>query len=231
MSVVLMYGFCFRVIRKCLFCKMIRCTDRFHWLNALKFLCRGGQPRPPAITTCLSGYKFARLVGALRSCRSRRCTLAPFLSIATLSAPGPRAKHPTSHRVGGLVVGFDFGGDDEFRVGADRRVRPHGNARLLWMTDAEQMSKSLCRGGLPRPPAITNCLSGFQFAREVGASRSCRSRRYRLSSLLSVATLSSPGPHAQHPTSHRVGVLVGCLEFGYVDNFCVGADRRVRPHR
>ena len=91
------------------------------------------------------------------------------------------------------------------------------------------MSNVLCRGGLPRPPAVTTCLSGFQLARVVGASRSCRSRRYTLAPLLSVATLSSPGPRAQHPTSHRVGGLVGCREFGYVDNFCVGADRRVRP--
>ncbi len=108
-------------------------------------------------------------------------------------------------------------------VGADRCVRPHGNAPLLWMMDAGQMSNSLCRGGLPRPPAVTTCLSGFQLAREVGASRSCRSRRYTLAPFLSVATLSSPGPRAQHPTSHCVGGLVGCRESGYVDNICVGA--------
>ena len=114
-------------------------------------------------------------------------------------------------------------------VEADRRVRPCRNAPLFWMTDAGQMSSSLCRGGLPRPPAVTTCLSGFQLAREVGASRSCRSRRYTLSSLLSVATLSSPGPRAQHPTSHRVGRLVtDDLAFDR-NKFCVGADRCVRP--
>ena len=89
----------------------------------------------------------------------------------------------------------------------------------------------LCRGGLPRPPAVTTCLSCFQCARVVGASRSCRSRRYTLSSLLSVATLSSPGPRAQHPTSHRVGRLV-TDDLAFDGNeFCVGADRCVRPHR
>ena len=117
------------------------------------------------------------------------------------------------------------------RVGADRCVRPHGNAPLLWMMDAGQMSNSPCRGGLPRPPAVTICLSGFQLAREVGASRSCRSRRYTLSSLLLVATLSSPGPYVQHPTSNRVGRLV-TDDLAFDGNkFCVEADRCVRPHR
>ena len=116
-------------------------------------------------------------------------------------------------------------------VGADRRVRPHGNAPLLWMTDAGQMSNSPCRGGLPRPPAVTTCLSGFQLARVVGASRSCRSRPYTLVPLFSVATLSSPGHRAQHPTSHRVGRL-GTDDLAFDGNkFRVGADRRVRPHR
>ena len=91
------------------------------------------------------------------------------------------------------------------------------------------MSNSLCRGGLPRQPAVKNCLSGCQCARVVGASRSCRSRRYTLLPLLSVTPLSSPGPHAQHPTSHRVSELVGEYDFGCVYKFCVGADRRVRP--
>jgi hypothetical protein len=50
-----------------------------------------------------------------------------------------------------------------------------------------------------------NSCSTIQFAREVGASRSCRSRRYTLARLAMVAPLSSPGAHAQHPTSHRVG--------------------------
>ena len=114
-------------------------------------------------------------------------------------------------------------------VGADRCVRPHGNAPLLWMMDAGQMSNSPCRGGLPRPPAVTTCLSCFQCAREVGASRSCRSRRYTLASFLSVATLSSPGPRAQHPTSHRVGrLLTDDLAFDG-NKFRVGADRCVRP--
>ena len=91
------------------------------------------------------------------------------------------------------------------------------------------MSNSLCRGGLPCPPAITTCLSGFQLARVVGASRSCRSRRYTLSSLLSVATLSSPGPRAQHPTSHRVSQLVDGCDFGCVDKFRVGEGRCACP--
>ena len=86
------------------------------------------------------------------------------------------------------------------------------------------MSNSLCRGGLPRPPAVKNCLSGCQCARVVGASRSCRSRRYTLIPLLSVTPLSSPGPRAQHPTSHRVSQLVGGCDFGCVDKVCVGAD-------
>ena len=112
-------------------------------------------------------------------------------------------------------------------VGADGCVRPHGNAPLLWMMDAGQMSNSLCRGGLPRPPAITTCLSCFQLARVVGASRSCRSRWYTLVPLLSVATLSSPGPRAQHPTSHRVGRLV-TDDLAFDGNkFFVGADRGV----
>ena len=114
-------------------------------------------------------------------------------------------------------------------VEADRRVRPCRNAPLFWMTDAGQMSNSLCRGGLPRPPALTTCLSCFQLTRVVGASRSCRSRRYTLVPLLSVATLSSPGPRAQHPTSHRVGRLV-TDDLAFDGNkFCVVAYRCVRP--
>ena len=91
------------------------------------------------------------------------------------------------------------------------------------------MSNVLCRGGLPRPPAVTDLISVDQFARVVGASRSCRSRRYTLSSLLLVATLSSPGPYAQHPTSHRVGGLV-TDDLAFDGNkFRVGAYRCVRP--
>jgi hypothetical protein len=93
------------------------------------------------------------------------------------------------------------------------------------------MSNVLCRGGLPRPPAVTDLISVDQFARVVGASRSCRSRRYTLAPLLSVATLSSPGPRAQHPTSHRVGRLVTDYLAFDGNKFCVGADRCVRPHR
>ena len=79
--------------------------------------------------------------------------------------------------------------------------------------------------------SIFGCLTLLQCARVVGASRSCRSRRYTLSSLLSVATLSSPGPRAQHPTSHRVGRLV-TDDLAFDGNkFCVVADRCVRPHR
>jgi hypothetical protein len=50
----------------------------------------------------------------------------------------------------------------------------------------------------------------LEFARVVGASRSCRSRRYTLVPLLWVAPLSSPGPRVQHPTPHR-GVRLVCL--------------------
>ena len=177
-----------------------------------------------SIFVCLTLLQCARVVGTSRSCRSRRYTLSSLLLVATLSSPGPRAQHPTSHRVGRLVGCREFGYVDKFCVGADRCVRPHGNAPLFWMTDDGRMSNSLCRGGLPRPPAVTTCLSCFQCAREVGASRSCRSRRYTLSSLLSVATLSSPGPRAQHPTSHRVGRLV-TDDLAFDGNkFCVGAD-------
>jgi len=94
------------------------------------------------------------------------------------------------------------------------------------------MSSVLCRGGLPRPPVVTDLISVDQFARVVGASRLCRSRRYTLAPLLSVATLSSPGPRAQHPTSHRVvrPVTDDCT-FDGCQILCVGVDRRVRPHR
>ena len=77
--------------------------------------------------------------------------------------------------------------------------------------------------------SIFGCLTLLQCARVVGASRSCRSRRYTLVPLLSVATLSSPGPRAQHPTSHRVGRLV-TDDLAFDGNkFCVVADRCVRP--
>ena len=46
-------------------------------------------------------------------------------------------------------------------VGADRRVRPHENARLLWMTDAEQMSKSLCSVGAATPSRDNELLIGL----------------------------------------------------------------------
>ena len=72
----------------------------------------------------------------------------------------------------GLAVGFDIRFVWKFCVGADRCVRPHGNAPLLWMTDAGRMSNSLCRGGLPRPPAVTTCLPCCLLALVVGASRS-----------------------------------------------------------
>jgi hypothetical protein len=59
----------------------------------------------------------------------------------------------------GRIVRYDVGCGDEFCVGADRRVRPHRNASLLWMMPALQMSYSLCRGGPLCPPAITEFLS------------------------------------------------------------------------
>ena len=95
---------------------------------------RGGPPCPPARVGVVHA-NIACAVDASRSCRSRRYTLAP---LAPLSSPGPRAQHPTSHRVGGLVVGFDFGGDDEFRVGADRRVHS-------WLADNHGMAPRFSR--------------------------------------------------------------------------------------
>ena len=55
-------------------------------------------------------------------------TANDFRMVPPLSAPGPRAQHPTSHRVSQLVGGCDFGCVDKFRVGADRCVRPHREA-------------------------------------------------------------------------------------------------------
>ena len=44
--------------------------------------------------------------------------------------------------------------DRKFCVGADRRVRPHRNASLSWMTPARRISNCLCRGGLPLCPPV-----------------------------------------------------------------------------
>ena len=58
------------------------------------------------------------------------------------------------------------------------------------------------RGGPLRPPASVHVVL-MNIACAVDASRSCRSRRYSLTPLMLVATLSSPGPPAQHSTALR----------------------------
>jgi hypothetical protein len=121
----------------------------------------------------------------------------------------PRAQHPTLPRVGQLVGGIDFGCVDKFCVGADRFVCPHGKAPLLAIAYVRQMSNSLCRGGLPRPPAITEFLIA-QYARSRGGCLALvpKSPVHTGTTECRWLTLSSPGPRTQHPTSHRVSRLL-----------------------
>ena len=61
---------------------------------------------------------------------------------------------------------------------------------------------------MQRQPAWEHVLP-MKIACAMDASHSCRSRRYSLVPLFRVATLSSPGPRAQHSSALRVVTFVG----------------------
>jgi hypothetical protein len=142
--------------------------DRF---TDTKCRCRGGPPCPPAQdgvvvlnVICVADSKLsACAVDASRSCRSRRYSLTPLTMVITLSAPGPLVQHSTALRV------FRFFCVDNrtawqmqnLRVGADRRVRPHRMALLLWMSFVWRRFHNLrLRGGcltfVPKSPVSTD---------------------------------------------------------------------------
>jgi len=125
------------------------------------------------------------------------------LTVSIRSRGGCLALVPKSPVHSGIVLvgGYTF-------VSRPSRSTSHPASRRQAVCFLEWLDRSFLRGGGPPcPPVVSNCLS-LQCARVVGASRSCRSRRYTVAPFLSVATLSSPGPHAQHPTPHRDDRLV-----------------------